>query len=97
MPWQAVPVRYSEFRDLVEDVFGAQIGRTLVEDQVLGPLGDRTAAQALDDGEEPRAVWRALCDAMDVPQALRWGSDRRPPGRGRVTGGAGPGAIGRRG
>lgn len=82
-------MRYSEFWDLVDDVFGPRIGRTLVTDQVLGPLGERTGAQALEDGEEPRVVWRALCDAMDVPKELRWGSDRRPPGRGRGADGGG--------
>jgi hypothetical protein len=69
-------VRYSEFQDLVVDVFGPQVGQALVRDQVLGGLGDRTAVAALDDGEEPRVVWRALCDAMGVPEAQRWGSDR---------------------
>ncbi|NCT92040.1 DUF3046 domain-containing protein [Cellulomonas sp. APG4] len=76
-------MRYSEFWDLVEDVFGARMGKVLVADQVLGAVGDRTAAQALADGVDPRAVWRALCDAMEVPQDERWGTTRRPPGRGR--------------
>ncbi|WP_182113609.1 MULTISPECIES: DUF3046 domain-containing protein [unclassified Actinotalea] len=66
-------MRYSEFWELVDDVLGP-LGRTLTQDQALGGLGDRTAVQALADGEDPRAVWRALCDAMDVPQADRWGS-----------------------
>lgn len=75
--WHSGRVRYSEFWDLVEDVFGARMGRTLTQDQVLGALGDRTSVQALDDGEDPRTVWRALCDAMDVPAAERWGSVHR--------------------
>jgi len=70
-------VRYSEFWDLVTDVFGAQLGRVLVADQVLDGLGDRTAAQALEAGEDPRTVWRALCDAMQVPAGDRWGSVHR--------------------
>ncbi|KGM11052.1 DUF3046 domain-containing protein [Cellulomonas bogoriensis] len=69
-------MRYSELRELVQDVFGP-LGTTLVRDQVLGGLEDRTAEQALADGEEPRRVWRALCDAMDVPEARRWGSVER--------------------
>ncbi len=72
--WHPGEVRYSEFWDLVDDVFGARVGRTLTQDQVLGALGDRTSVQALADGEEPRTVWRALCDAMDVPESERWGS-----------------------
>ena len=73
-------MRYSELWDLVDDVFGP-LGRTLVRDQVIGGLGDRTCAQALDAGEEPVVVWRALCDAMEVPAALRWGHDRPRPSR----------------
>ena len=59
-------------------------GRTLADDQVLTALGDRTAAQAVEAGVEPRVVWHALCDAMDVPDARRWGSDlfrQAPPAR----------------
>lgn len=73
-------MRYSEFRDLVVDVLGP-VGPTLVRDQVLGGLGDRTAEQALDDGVDPRLVWRVLCDAIEVPEELRWGHDRPRPGR----------------
>jgi hypothetical protein len=77
--WQAGAVRYSEFWSLVDDVFGDAYGRTLADVQVLTVLGSRTAVQALDDGVDPRAVWHALCDAMEVPEARRWGSDRRRP------------------
>ncbi len=76
-----MPVRYSEFWELVDDVFGP-LGRTLVADQVLGALDDRSGGEALEAGVEPRVVWRALCDAMEVPEADRWGTDvRRAPGR----------------
>ncbi len=69
-------MRYSDFREAVVDVFGAAIGPVLVDEQVLERLGDRTAAQALADGDEPRDVWWALCDALEVPVARRWGPDR---------------------
>jgi hypothetical protein len=69
-------VRHSDFWLLMDDVFGATYARTLASDQVLGALADRTAVQALADGLEPRAVWRALCDAMEIPEQRRWGSDR---------------------
>ncbi|MDF2848499.1 MAG: hypothetical protein K0R97_2481, partial [Oerskovia sp.] len=59
--WQAVPVRYREFWQLVDEVFGSAYGRALTRDQVLGALGDRTAVQAIEDGVEPRHVWHALC------------------------------------
>lgn len=60
----------------MEEVFGPTYGRTLAGDQVLTELGSLTAAQALEEGVEPRMVWHALCDAMDVPDAQRWGTDR---------------------
>lgn len=69
-------MRYSEFWDAVEDAFGPQLGRVLVAEQVLDGLDERTAEQALAAGEDPRRVWRALCDAMQVPPARRWGPDR---------------------
>jgi len=69
-------VRHSDFWLLMDDVFGASYARTLASDQVLGALADRTAVQALADGLEPRAVWRALCDAMEIPEQRRWGSDQ---------------------
>ena len=77
-------MRYREFSELVDEVFGASLGRAYVREQVLSALDDRTAAQALEDGVEPRVVWHALCDALDVPDARRWGQDdhrQAPPRR----------------
>jgi hypothetical protein len=76
-------MRLREFWQLVDEVFGRAHGRALAHDLVLTALGDRSAAAALEDGDEPRAVWHALCDAMEVPDALRFGTDRHqaPPRR----------------
>ncbi|WP_369052970.1 DUF3046 domain-containing protein [Kineococcus terrestris] len=73
-------MRHSEFWTLVEDEFGAAYGRSLAADQVLLALEDRTPRQALDAGVDPKAVWLALCEAMDVPPERRLGKDpaRRP-------------------
>lgn len=68
-------MRYSEFWELVDDVLGPE-GRTLARDLTIGALDDRTAVVALDDGVAPEVVWRALCDAQDVPTELRWGRPR---------------------
>lgn len=82
-------MRHSELRELIADVFGERMGAVLVADQALGLLGDRTAQQALDAGVEPRAVWAALCEAMEVPAHERFGR-RLPVGRaGRDTPGSG--------
>jgi hypothetical protein len=36
-------------------------------DHVLSSFG-RTPSQAIDDGVDPREVWRALCADFDVPR-----------------------------
>lgn len=69
-------MRIREFWQLVDEVFGERYGRTLAADQVLTELGDSTAAQAIEAGLEPRLVWHALCDALDVPDSQRWGIDK---------------------
>jgi hypothetical protein len=74
-------MRLSEFRIAVADEFGDGYGRVLVNDLVLGVLGGRTAAQALDAGLDPRDVWLALCDASDVPAERRYGVGLREPRR----------------
>ncbi|OBA99034.1 hypothetical protein A5662_15745 [Mycobacteriaceae bacterium 1482268.1] len=61
-------MRLTEFNELVEGRFGAVRGQSLLLDHVLTDLGGRTAAQAIEDGVEPREVWRALCADFDVPR-----------------------------
>lgn len=77
-------MRTSEFRTLAYEEFGRALADTLVADLVLAPL-DATAAEALEAGTDPRTVWYALCEAMDVPPERRLGRDRRTPGN-RVGG-----------
>jgi len=72
-------MRHREFWSLVDEVLGQPYGRAVVADQVLGELEGMTAVQALDAGIEPRDVWHALCDALDVPEPQRWGKDDRHP------------------
>lgn len=62
----------------MNDEFGPAYSGSLARDHVIGALGDRTAAQALADGEPPRRVWVALCEDMDVPEERRFGIGARP-------------------
>jgi hypothetical protein len=39
-------------------------------------VGGRTAVEALRAGQNPRAVWLAVCEMQDVPQERRLGKDR---------------------
>ncbi len=68
-------VRHSEFWQLMDDEFGSAYARTLARELVMSGLGERTAEQALAGHEDARAVWWAVCDAMDVPPERRWGPD----------------------
>jgi hypothetical protein len=51
--------------------FGAGYSRSIAADQVLPQLGGRTVNEALSAGEDAKSVWRAVCDAFEVPGRLR--------------------------
>jgi DUF3046 family protein len=61
-------VRLTEFQELVTGQFGQMRGASMLVDHVLSGFGGRTAAQAIEDGVDPREVWRALCADFDVPR-----------------------------
>jgi Protein of unknown function (DUF3046) len=61
-------MRLTEFRELVTGRFGAVYGASVLADHVLGTLGGRTATEAIEEGVDPRDVWRALCMDFDVPR-----------------------------
>jgi hypothetical protein len=60
-------VRLTEFHELVERQFGPVRGPSMLVDHVLTDFG-RTAAQAIEDGVDPRDIWRTLCADFDVPR-----------------------------
>lgn len=74
-------MRHSEFWQVVEETFGAGYGRSLAEDLVLPGVGGRTAAAALAAGVAPRDVWDAMCDEMELDDAVRWRYRRDPKER----------------
>jgi hypothetical protein len=63
-------MRQSEFDQRVSERFG-RYADSLLRDLVLPELGGRTGNEALAAGTDPRDVWRALCDAKEVPLAER--------------------------
>lgn len=64
-------VRLTEFRGLMNDEFGAARAASVSRDHVLAALGGRTVEQALEAGIDPRRVWRAVCEAYEVPSTRR--------------------------
>ncbi len=66
-----VRVRYSHFRELMEDEFGAARAAAVSRAHVFAERGGRTVEEALEAGIGPREVWRAGFNADDVPPARR--------------------------
>ena len=64
-------MRETEFWRRMEGRFGASYARSYAADQVLATLAGRTVVQALKDGDDVKSVWRAVCEAAEVPAAER--------------------------
>ena len=64
-------MRLTEFWARMREQFGDVYAESLAKDYVLSNLGGRTVNKALADGEDPKVVWRAVCDTFNVPDSLR--------------------------
>jgi hypothetical protein len=64
-------VKLTEFWDRMHQQFGEAYAESVAKDQVMAALGNRTVNEALADGEDAKTVWRAVCQAFDVPERLR--------------------------
>lgn len=64
-------MRNTVFRKLMADEFGQVRAEMVARDHVMSALGGRTADQALEAGVPAKEIWRAVCDAFDVPEHRR--------------------------
>ena len=64
-------MRLTEFTELMYTEFGQRAADAMLVDHGILELGGRTGAVAIDEGVDPRIVWRALCRDFDVPPD-RW-------------------------
>ncbi|QBI53268.1 DUF3046 domain-containing protein [Streptomonospora litoralis] len=64
-------MRLSHFWERMYDQFGEGYAESLARDHVIEALGSRTVEQALADGISAKEVWRAVCDAFDLPATAR--------------------------
>jgi hypothetical protein len=64
-------MRHTEFWVRMDQVLGATYSRVWSTQQVLAALGGRTVEQALAAGVPPKEVWRAVADALQVPDSQR--------------------------
>ncbi|MFL6162298.1 MAG: DUF3046 domain-containing protein [Jatrophihabitantaceae bacterium] len=63
-------MRLSEFWKRMETRFGATYAHSLAADYRLNSLG-ATVRDAIERGDSPQSIWRAVCLELDVPQKLR--------------------------
>jgi len=47
--------------------FGSGYADVVAHDQVLSAMDGRTALEALEAGVEPRDIWLAVCNQLEVP------------------------------
>jgi hypothetical protein len=64
-------VRHTEFWARMEAALGPAYARAWADQFVIGELGERTAQQALDAGEPPKAVWAAVWRTLGLPASER--------------------------
>jgi hypothetical protein len=64
-------MRHTEFWARMDQVLGATYSRVWSTQHVLSALGGRTVEQALAAGVPPKEVWRAVADALQVPDSQR--------------------------
>jgi hypothetical protein len=64
-------VRLTVFWDRMNSQFGENYAASVAKDYVLTGIGGRTVNQALADGEDVKTIWRAVCEAFEVPENLR--------------------------
>ena len=64
-------MRHTEFWARMELVLGVAYAPVWARTQVLADLDGRTTQEALDDGESPKQVWRAVSEALSLPESQR--------------------------
>jgi len=60
-------MRHTEFWARMESALGRTYARSWADQQVIGELGGRTVMEALEGGEPPKTVWRAVCRTLGLP------------------------------
>jgi hypothetical protein len=64
-------VKYSEFWVRMDQQFGVGYAKVWADSHVMRELGGRTASDALEDGETPKTVWRAIHESLGLPASER--------------------------
>ncbi len=60
-------MRHTEFWQRMEAALGPDYARFWAHQTVMSELAGRTPEQALDAGEAPKVVWRAVWEKLGLP------------------------------
>ena len=60
-------MRHTEFWERMDSALGPAYSRSWAARHVMAELGGRTAKEALDAGESPKVVWRAVWAVLELP------------------------------
>lgn len=63
-------MRLTDFWERMNAHFGPAYSESVAHDHVIAALGERTIYQAIADGYDTKAIWRAVCQAFDIPASL---------------------------
>lgn len=64
-------MKHSEFWWRMDHHLGSGYSRVWADTQVIGALGSRTVAEALESGEMPKTIWRAVHSHLGLPPVDR--------------------------
>ena len=64
-------MKHSEFWLRMDHEFGHAYARVWADSHVMSVLGGRTASEALEAGESPKTVWRAVHAERGLPASER--------------------------
>lgn len=64
-------MRITVFRKMMAQEFGEIRADMLARDHVFSSLGNQTVDQALEAGMSTKEIWRAVCEAFEVPPERR--------------------------
>ena len=64
-------MRHTEFWTRMEQALGSGYARSWADQQVITELGGRTVNEALAAGEQPKQVWQAVWERLELPASER--------------------------
>ncbi|MGH3878954.1 MAG: DUF3046 domain-containing protein [Actinophytocola sp.] len=64
-------MRITAFRKMMAEEFGEIRADMMARDHVFSALDNRTVDQALEAGVSTKEIWRAVCEAFEVPPERR--------------------------